>query len=797
LKKSLLYVISNMLSLKSFLITTYNINKITIILQILTIIVYMDYPYLTLLYCYIVLIEYFIIDIYKTIKSYNYYLAIKLLFVSVLLFNNLEYSALFIITSFQFFLYFYNQSNLVIYKQKVNLYISSIALSLLLLFSINTTIYDIFLVYPIVYLLLVFIKSIHTTNLFCVKNEFVKNRYIIKLQQIPISFFLFTSILYIKLFTIMQFNTYSAGLFFITILFSLNIEKDNYKNNIAFISQYTFPIILVIVVMVIKYIHSISIESSSYSDYSSSIFSAITSIAILNIASLFVLVQLNYQKFASSYLLKKVFISPILLLIAFTPSIILILNVYWLNVSDIVYLPTLLLITAFFSTFMLFIYVYFILDTNIIIMNLFRDSKIADFENYKRNIINQNEVHIDTIAKIISTVIKNNDTTTSHSLFYNLACWLKINIHLINNHSRANFRYSNEKFDDFFMMLIYNISNSKDIVIHQNFIYSIQGIIMRKINSNNFYSYAILYKFLFKYLYIMLQNKEEEIAKEIYRVIYFNSTKILLGLPECKIEKYDMVRFNKEFNNYKDIFVDKMDKIINISISKQNISFLKSLDYYDKLFTMGYSEMNTRKKWDGKVFDIFTHTRYQRDKLDKYLIDNNISFFYIVDDYKIFLPYYHMSEKNELYIYDDIIQNYVIDRLVSIFSFAISKDKINNDHDLEIIWEQLYGAIQYKDIVIFKIYITLYTYLMDKLCEQNKDNIISSYAVKSIWTRLTYIFDDNNTLTILPIEFKEFMNEKLELLKKKYPKLNDFSNLQNRYQRISEIDILENYTIKL
>lgn len=777
-------------------------SKILIVLQIISSLFLFDYPYWNLVFIYILIVEYLYFDNSKKLRFINYYLSIKLLILFLLFIYSELHSNIYLLGLFQYIIYFYTKDNIDIYKHKINIYLSLI---FPIIFSFYILVNEfsfqyLITIYTLTYLVFLYIKTIRTASKFCIEKEFSRNEFILKLREVPISFLFF--ILSIYYIFILNTDLNILGVFIISIIvyLSFKIEIQNYKLakyrfHISFGYHYILPLLITIVMALMYFINTIHVSDTDFNNYFSKVHATITNISILNIASLFVLIQLNYQKFGSSYLLKKVFNSPMLLTITLIPFFILILSSH-ITKSEFSYLPTLLLSVSILSTLFLFTYAYIILDTNRIMRILFKSVNFEDFRNYKNNIINQKETNIDTVLKVITTMIKNNDTSISHSLFYNFACWLKLNISSINQNNFTYWDEKNNKFYNFFITIILSIASSRDLTLHQNFIGSIREIIIKNITSTNYNQHKIIYNILFEYLFVMLQNKKDDIAKEIYRTIYFRSSNILLDLPNCSVGKYDIVQDKKELYNFTKIFIDNFNKVIDTGIENKNTSFLKSISFYNDLFMSSYKDMGSRDKWDGKVFEIFTTTRFSREKLDKFLIDQDISMTFFIKDYEIFMPYTFHWEKNFPYAYDDRIINYVIDRLVSIYSYAIEKDKIKWDMDLEIIREQITGAIKHQDMQNFKIFITIFTYLIDKMCEKHKGSIEQSRGLKDMWDRLLFIRNND----IIPLTYKDlklYVDEKINLLKNKFNELNSLAEIKVNYQRISDMDLLESFDIKI
>jgi hypothetical protein len=99
-------------------------------------------------------------------------------------------------------------------------------------------------------------------------------------------------------------------------------NKHNYRNNIT----WSFLVIYLIIVGFILYISHSNFSQEKYIKIIDNMFSIIIPLAIFNISALFILLQMNYNKFCSTYLVKQILKSPPLLISSLFPSIIFIFN---------------------------------------------------------------------------------------------------------------------------------------------------------------------------------------------------------------------------------------------------------------------------------------------------------------------------------------------------------------------------------------------------------------------------------------------------------------------------------------
>lgn len=272
-------------------------------------------------------------------------------------------------------------------------------------------------------MILLHIKAIKINESFCSDDKKNSNLKIMFYQNIPLSFFTVSSIFFIGFFYLVEFSLINKIILSFILIVTIYNEIKQYKVAKGYglnIFQYYLPsFIMFFCIVALYWMSNVEISNTIYKDYTLNIFSSISNIAILNIASLFVILQLNYNKYNSSFLLFKIIKSPILFIITFLPSIFLILNFYFIKDSsdDFDALPALFLTLSYTSTFMLFIYTYFFMETNFLINKLFKDIKYDDFKNYKKNIIQNKETNIDSILIITTKIVNNNDTTTSHLIW--------------------------------------------------------------------------------------------------------------------------------------------------------------------------------------------------------------------------------------------------------------------------------------------------------------------------------------------------------------------------------------------
>jgi hypothetical protein len=544
------------------------------------------------------------------------------------------------------------------------------------------------------------------------------------------------------------------------------------------------------------WLSNIQIEAEIFKDYSTNIFNNISNIAILNIASLFVILQLNYSKYGSSYLLYKILKSPILLIITFLPSLIYICSFYFLKLEQVQYniLPF-LLILSYISTLSLFFYTYVFMETHNLMKKLFEDVKYEDFNTYKNNIIQTKERNIDSILTITNRIINNNDTPTSHSLFFYLFCWVDINILHIKDQDRFYQTKKNNRFYDFFILIIQNIVTSNNL-IQKNFLTAIKEMIMYKINSDNYMNYSLIYRVLFSYLELSLKNKNEEISKFIFNVIYLKTSTILLNLKRFELTDYEILDYDGDYttlSDFESIFIERLNSVQKIAIDNEQKEFLYHCRFNHSFFiTINKKGEYDFSKWDGKVIEIYKNLRGIRHEINRYVV-KNVKFYSIyLNDFE-----YMFKVDSDIQIYKyELLQKYIFDELVGIYLFAIENDVIKSEQDFHIFWSSILNLKFKKNFKLIINFISIFTYLFDKLAEKYIHKKEYEHIVNSVFQRVLQIKSYDKELNL---ETRKFINDKIDILLKKYPKLNDYIhiNKDSKSHLVRDIDLIKNFDIKM
>lgn len=475
---------------------------------------------------------------------------------------------------------------------------------------------------------------------------------------------------------------------------------------------------------------SITTNTTIYKDYSVSVFSTITNFAILNIATFFIILQLNYQKFNSTFILWNIVKSPASIF-AFFPSLILVFSFYFINNNNKIILlfgldtySILIFFQAFtiISLFGLLFYTKYFLETNILMKKIFKSIKI---ENNKY-ILSDVETGLEAILNLIKNTIIKKDYNTSYSLFFNFACWTKLNIDKVKYKSSFYMHEKENKFASIFETIIMILDKENDLILQKYFIEAFDRIVFIDINSDNFYKFKIIIDKFKEQLKNNLKKENDEISIDIYYMLFRNADEILIKLQSINNCNYPFHE-NSLYKEYKNIYIERNYQFINIAIKYKNIKFLKMFNIIQSIF-----DIENKNLWDGKYLDILISVRYTILKQYKFLIEEKeiISF----NDFEWLLPYTYF-EKNGNLCQKEFL-NYIIDILVSLYVYSIERNQMRYE-DFGIIRGQIEYCLENKSKKYLDLFFRLYIFLVYKiyLVDDKEMQNLFKWLIQDIQTR--------------------------------------------------------------
>jgi hypothetical protein len=523
----------------------------------------------------------------------------------------------------------------------------------------------------------------------------------------------------------------------------------------------------------------------------------ISGLGIFNLGALLALLQLNYNRFNSSLLIKNLLKSPLIMGSAIFPFIIILFNFLLLDENNRHgFLPITLVLFSIISSIFLLSHFNETSEINAMLIKLLLKTDEEDFDMYKKNIIYRFESRIDTILSLALRIIKQEDVANAHSFFHNLSYWINKNINYINYDTFYYPERMMNRFNDFFDAIIHALVKTKSDTLHSYLINSIRQLVLLNTNSENFKSYEIVYENLFKYLMLNLEERDNNLAYDIYNTIYHNTSTILLNIPRLELENDIPSLHDRRLSDFEDIFIDPLNGFIKKAIEENCVLFLSKIRIFDALFSE-FGNEKVYEKWDGKIVSIFTKIRWTIINKNNFLMEQNISAHSCNNDYAIFMPYHVFSQKTKRsYQYYEILMKFVFDSLYA-FSFrSVEKNKVKTDFDFELIYGQFIPCVVNNDIDNFNLFFSLYEKILDLFLEcQFKSDNPDINLIYALWGRLIQIKkydEDGHTTGEL---FKNEINEKYNKLISKYPRLKEIENMKISFRKVTDIDLRNPFNI--
>lgn len=755
-----------------------------------------DNVIINLLFLFFIIIE---LCLFNYISKYLFIVFFKtIVFVIAYKYIGVTSNEIFIFPLIQISFLFYHFSKCYISPLFISIIHIITLLFIILFFYITYNYNNIQIIYYSIFLFIILCLIINYLKYFTYNTQFTiytpkTTKLLVVFQNIKIP--VFTMVLLSLFFLPFIDNNYVILkiIFVIFIIIPSIMELKDYitnkkKYNLKLEISWQFPVIYFIIVGIIYYISKLNMSNELYKVFLNFVFNIIIPLAIFNISALFILLQMNYNKFSSTYLIKQILKSPLLIISTFFPSLVIVANlIFKYENIELFFIPPTILLLCFTSSVFFIIYFKTVLETNVMLKKILITVTEDDFDNYKENVISFNETNIDAILKIVQAIIKNNDTPRVQSTFYSLIFWVNENIKYIKYESWLYRDQYNNKFNSFFNTINHELLSSNNIIMHNYYLCALRDLVIPLINSDNYKDYKILFISLHNYLIKRLKNKQEEYAKETYNIIYKQCSVIFLHLRE-DIQG----QFNDDLFEFNELFLDrKLDKIINTAIENKCTEFLRYIHIFDDLFVLRHIEnFNNYDHWDDKVKDLFMKIKFIIQQKNKYLLENYNFFSPISSDYEIFMKSkLDTNEKTEYKCYNSIIK-YVFNELENIYCYAISINRRFNDFDFSILWKECFYAIGKKDEQVFNLFYSFLAYIFDKIFENELKKENPDYGmIYTLFSRIIQIKDLNNN-TFIEITMKKYSK-----LIEKYPKLIEFEKLKPVFEFIENIDYLKRFEI--
>ena len=206
----------------------------------------------------------------------------------------------------------------------------------------------------------------------------------------------------------------------------------------------------------------------------------LVAVFVFNITTLFLLIQFNYNKYASTYLIRNIITIPILFLTIIIPvCIILFLGFFAESLipDDVLVTVKFCCVAAVFVSSLLYL-LFFTqgLESGCLLNSILLSVNDDDIKNNKNSIIPYDETKFDAITRIIKTDISKNDLIALRSDLYGMVYWSRENINRLRTNSNIYWEQIDNRFASFYKEIAILISKHNDSSINDIYLNSLKFI---------------------------------------------------------------------------------------------------------------------------------------------------------------------------------------------------------------------------------------------------------------------------------------------------------------------------------
>lgn len=623
----------------------------------------------------------------------------------------------------------------------------------------------------IVYFFILYCKSITYSPYFCISN--IKENYYIPDSNIRYSFIeRFSEVpfndLFIMIPVIVGFLYIKAeklSFCIISILLCIYIFrtiKNNYSVYKAKIINLYFPLFvhLLLSILFLFILSSFSnIDEQRKSTISNIIVTVLSADLIFNFTSMFILLQENYSKYNSIYLLKNTVTKATIFVSVVIPGVLISLLILNL-IPDryfILYSIFCVVLCISFSIWLL-CSLKRALNTTDILLRLMANTNENVVRMYCNSKIIEENNDIQTILKIAIDTIAKKDNISCKSIFYLVLHWLEKYRSEISINKKLAYFESHNNFYSFVNDINNSLLDTQATSIIKQYINEIANIFRFSNIETEYKQYHIFYSSLNKLAIklIKLNNAQfDELIKDIYNVYIFKVSFILSKLSPSKMEENFYIIESDELKDFKDFYYEPLEKIIHEASKNRNIEFLKSI----RLFSTFFQYLPDNMVINSNYLEILHETTH----CYSYILRNNNynkdllqSVFREYKSLQHYLSYLVIPEKLK-----ELMLNVMFNSISSIYSVLLNNKVQLEECDLEILYEYFFEEDKYSDYLrylqlFFYVISVSFDYGISKL-ELDKRN--------HIWSRveqLGSIFLKRNNNQLL----NEFNSRKNEIISK-------------------------------
>ena len=359
------------------------------------------------------------------------------------------------------------------------------------------------------------------------------------------------------------------------------------------IKQYQKIFLLFLAIGVMYFIYWITTKKVSEldkSNLSGLIIPVISAVFIFNFSAICYLVQENYHKYNSVLLIKESFNFTTLLFTIIIPAGFVLSLIFFDEKSiNLVFWSVVATIYSLCSSIWLLYRVRFLLNDRKILLRLISNLSKDDINAYCKNVNINTENPIDTMQKVLTLIIKNNDVNLAEDSFNLLFKWIALNLDCIYEDSNNYWRIQQNRFNKFLIGLSQEISKADNYVMRQNFVYSMYECVLLKSEIKQIKRYELIYSTLESFIKSELEKNDrysEKVAENSFHILISMVPKYLhyMKCNECPIAGYSYLTESEEWYQFYEIVIRSVKECVDFAVEKNRIDFLKSTYLVSRIF---------------------------------------------------------------------------------------------------------------------------------------------------------------------------------------------------------------------
>ena len=554
---------------------------------------------------------------------------------------------------------------------------------------------------------------------------------------------------------------------FITIAIYKDLRERKW-GRISFLSYYktTFLecVFLAAIVFCIKNISEIKDLSND------TVISVLVAVFVFNITTLFLLIQFNYNKYGSTYLLRIIITIPILFLTIILPvCIILFLGFFaesLISADVLVTVRFCCVVAVFISSLLYLLFFTQSLESGCLLNSILLSVNDDDIKNNKNSIIPYDETKFDAITRIIKTDISKNDLIALRSDLYGVVYWSKENINRIKTNSNIYWEQIDNRFASFYKEIAIIISKNNDNSIKDIYLNSLKFFILPHVNHDTFNDYKIFYDSAIEYIKCSLKmNAQKDASDALYFVKNYLS-KTIIDFNDTKNDKFELTHS----------FLEPVMELASDAIRNKQTFFVKRMNLINGIFEL-YSE-NKAIKWTENYIDFFLAFKPVLQELLKHADADNLYINELSSELEHLCNGLKLQDENQKWVQN--FWDYYFDLAQALIYTGIQKKLILSDSNFEAFYNVYFSwhGKKYENDDIYEKCLICFTNSLDAYIKylEGSDNTQKSYLIQWVWSRFLQIekfIKDNQKIYSDWNEFKKLFEDHFPILKE-YEK---FANL--------------------